>query len=229
MPSKGEKNITSLKSQGVNAFLTKVNSTPLVKVGEKHGRLIFGMDATASREPSWEQARQIQAEMFSETTALGGLEVQLCYYRGLYEFNASPWYGNATQLLQDMNQMRLLLMDDRQIYTGKGCIEKVGEVAYEMQYGTSIANIMHCGLLPDLACIHAKLPFWDKPTETFSRMAVPFEHDEISSALIRIFTKVIFQPHYCFMVRIDVADYWGNFIFLVFSYNFKGQDLMGFL
>ena len=106
MPKKGEKDLTNLKSQGVSAFLSKVNSTPLVKTGEQRGRLIFGMDATASRESSWEQARQIQAEMFGETTALGGLEVQLCYYRGLYEFKASPWYSSATQLLQTMNQVR---------------------------------------------------------------------------------------------------------------------------
>lgn len=96
-------------------------------------------------------------------------------------------------LLQDMNQMRLLLMDTHRIYTRAQCVARVGEDAYETQYGTTLASVMHCGLLPDLACIHANIPFWDKPTETFARMSVPFD-DEIAIALIHVFTKVIFQP-----------------------------------
>ena len=39
------------------------------------GRLLFGMDATASREPTWDVACQIQGEMFQETATLGGLDV----------------------------------------------------------------------------------------------------------------------------------------------------------
>lgn len=97
-------------------------------------------------------------------------------------------------LLQDMNQMRLLLMDSHGIYTRTGCERMVGPVAYVTHYGTSLASVMHCGLLPDLASIHARLPHWDKPTETFARMSVPFEHDELANALVRIFTKVILQP-----------------------------------
>lgn len=69
---------------------------------------MFGMDATASREPTWHQASQIQAEMFRETTALGGLEVQLCYYHGFNEFNASSWYAQSDQLLRAMNEVTCL-------------------------------------------------------------------------------------------------------------------------
>ena len=39
------------------------------------GRLIFGLDATASRQPTWDTACQLQAEMFREATAVGGLEL----------------------------------------------------------------------------------------------------------------------------------------------------------
>lgn len=97
-------------------------------------------------------------------------------------------------LLQDMNQMRLLLMNTRNLYTREACIEAVGEEAYTNHYGTTLANVMHCGLIPDLACIHANLTFWDKPTETFARMSIPFEHDGVAWTLIRMFNKVIFQP-----------------------------------
>jgi len=74
----------------VDAFLRKVAATPAAKTSGVRGRLIFAMDATASREPSWDQACQLQGEMFQETAALGGLDVQLCYYRGFNEFQASP-------------------------------------------------------------------------------------------------------------------------------------------
>ena len=55
------------------------------------GRLIFGLDATASRQPTWDTACQLQAEMFREATAVGGLELQLVFYRGLAECRASKW------------------------------------------------------------------------------------------------------------------------------------------
>ena len=60
------------------------------------------MDATASREPSWDRACHIQSEMFLETEALGGLDVQLCYYRGFREFSAMPWLGSSADLLKQM-------------------------------------------------------------------------------------------------------------------------------
>jgi hypothetical protein len=60
------------------------------------------MDATASREATWDHACQLQGEMFQETAALGGLDIQLCYYRGFAEFDASPWFSNSQDLLQRM-------------------------------------------------------------------------------------------------------------------------------
>ena len=89
----------------IDAFVEKVRSTPVVKSGLERGRLIFAMDATASREPSWDRACQIQGEMFSETAALGGLDIQLCYYRGFREFEASPWLSSGDALLQRMTSV----------------------------------------------------------------------------------------------------------------------------
>lgn len=85
----------------IDAFLRQVAARPEVRGGSR-GRLIFAMDATASREPSWDQAAQIQGRMFEETAALGGLDVQLCYYRGFAEFEASPWCASAGELLGRM-------------------------------------------------------------------------------------------------------------------------------
>lgn len=92
----------------INAFLQKVAATPLVKSTGKRGRLIFAMDATASRGPTWDRACQIQAQMFKETAALGGLEIQLCYYRGYGEFHATQWLSQSEDLLKKMSAVTFL-------------------------------------------------------------------------------------------------------------------------
>jgi len=92
----------------VDAFLRKVASIPNLKQTGRRGRLMFAMDATASRQPSWDKACQIQAEMFEATSALGGLDVQLVFYRGFRECQASPWLGNAKELLKRMTAVNCL-------------------------------------------------------------------------------------------------------------------------
>ena len=89
-------------SASAAAFLSKVRATPVAKAAGRRGRLIFAMDATASREPTWDRACEIQGEMFLATAALGGLDVQLVFYRGFHEFNASPWVGSSTDLVRRM-------------------------------------------------------------------------------------------------------------------------------
>ncbi|MCG6898266.1 MAG: VWA domain-containing protein [Thiocapsa sp.] len=89
----------------VSAFLRQVAATPRVGKRGARGRLIFAMDATASREPTWDRAARIQSSMFLETRGLGGLEVQLCYYRGFRDFATSPWYQDSDELLKRMNRV----------------------------------------------------------------------------------------------------------------------------
>ncbi len=89
----------------VSAFLRQVAATPRAGPRGARGRLIFAMDATASREPTWDRAAQIQSGMFIETRDLGGLEVQLCYYRGFRDFSASPWLQDSDALLKRMNRV----------------------------------------------------------------------------------------------------------------------------
>jgi hypothetical protein len=92
------------KSSGteVQAFLRKLAQMPAVRPAGRRGRLIFALDATASREPTWNEARRIQADMFETAAALGGLEIQLCYYRGLADFEASAWVTRAADLQRRM-------------------------------------------------------------------------------------------------------------------------------
>ncbi len=90
------------QTSDVDTFLKQVAATPQVRRPQDVGRLVFAMDATASREPTWDRASDIQASMFAETERLGGLEVQLAYYRGFGEFDASPWCADARSLLGRM-------------------------------------------------------------------------------------------------------------------------------
>lgn len=92
----------------VSDFLNKVAATAAPKAAGRKGRLVFAMDATASREPTWDRACHIQGEMFSATNALGGLEVQLLYYRGFGECRASRWTADSGELLRLMTGVRCL-------------------------------------------------------------------------------------------------------------------------
>jgi hypothetical protein len=88
---------TSNRSE-VDAFLAQVKGLgPAVALGDR-GRLIFALDATMSRQPLWDTACRLQGEMFREAAAIGGLDVQLLYYRGLNECRASRWVSEAERL-----------------------------------------------------------------------------------------------------------------------------------
>lgn len=81
----------------VDAFLAKAKSLG-PRMGGRRGRLAFALDATMSRQPTWDLACKLQAEMFEETGAIGGLDVQLIYFRGLRECRASKWNSDPTRL-----------------------------------------------------------------------------------------------------------------------------------
>ena len=105
--AKGGKKVPIKKAAqaDVAVFLDKVRLTPVTGKADRRGRLLFAMDATASRRPAWDMAAQIQGEMFQETAALGGLEIQLAYYRGFGEFRASSWTQDEKELLRLMTSV----------------------------------------------------------------------------------------------------------------------------
>lgn len=102
----GNRSVSRQASSGdVSEFLNKVAAMP-AKHPQGQGRLVFALDATASREATWDIAMQLQADMFSEVSATGGLEVQLVYFKGLAGFRASEWLSDSAQLLQQMTGIR---------------------------------------------------------------------------------------------------------------------------
>lgn len=93
----------------VAAFLRKVEAMPAVRAtAARRGRLIFAVDATASRQPAWDRACHLQSEMFLATRDLGGLAVQLAYWRGYMEFAATPFLTDTAELARRMSGVSVL-------------------------------------------------------------------------------------------------------------------------
>ena len=100
----GANNLASSRTE-IDTFLNEVKSLgPAAKTGGR-GRLLFALDATMSRQPTWDQACVLQAEMFREAAAAGGLDIQVVYYRGLGECRASAWVGEARKLGELMSRI----------------------------------------------------------------------------------------------------------------------------
>jgi len=104
-PAKTEKSeVARERSRAeVDAFLKDVRA--LKPVGSGRGRIIFAMDATMSRQPSWDLALELQGDMFNSVKAVGGLDVQLVYFRGFNECQASKWVGDPDALARLMRQV----------------------------------------------------------------------------------------------------------------------------
>lgn len=90
----------------LDVFLAKVEKTPAPVDRTRRGRLVFALDATMSREPTWDIACDIQSTMFETTAQIGGLDVQLVYFRGFRECRAGKWQADARGLGRLMAQVR---------------------------------------------------------------------------------------------------------------------------
>ncbi|MFT4097836.1 MAG: VWA domain-containing protein [Rhodoblastus sp.] len=90
-------------SAEVDSFLSHASGVPAPSQGR--GRLIFALDATMSRQPTWDMAQSLQQRMFTETEALGGLDVQLVYFRGLMECRASRFVSQGAGLAAVMSKI----------------------------------------------------------------------------------------------------------------------------
>ena len=89
----------------IDTFLDRVQALGPAAKPDGRGRLIFALDATMSRQPTWDQACMLQAEMFREAAAAGGLDIQLVYYRGLAECRASSWIAEPQRLGELMSRI----------------------------------------------------------------------------------------------------------------------------
>src|SRR6478672_6643586 len=91
-------------SAEIAAFVAKAKAMSPYASGAK-GRLVFALDATMSRQPTWDMACALQADMFREAAALGSLDIRLVYYRGFNECRATGWISDSAQLAKLMGKI----------------------------------------------------------------------------------------------------------------------------
>ncbi|MYE23440.1 MAG: VWA domain-containing protein [Gammaproteobacteria bacterium] len=89
---------------GVARFLAEARRTPPATRSDR--RILFALDATASREPTWDLASRLHGELFEAASDDGGTAVQLVHYGGFNEFHASPWTTRPAALLRQMTEVR---------------------------------------------------------------------------------------------------------------------------
>lgn len=104
-PTDGGKTPAASSRAEIDAFLAQVRALGPSSASGRRGRLIFALDATMSRQPLWDQACELQADMFHEAAKVGGLDVQLVYYRGIGECRASRWVSDPRQLADLMTKI----------------------------------------------------------------------------------------------------------------------------
>ncbi len=94
------------RSEGtVDAFVAALSRAP--KPGSS-GRLLFALDATLSRERTWDRAMHIQSAMFEEANTVNGLAMKLVYFRGYNECRASSWQTDGRSLARLMQSIGCL-------------------------------------------------------------------------------------------------------------------------
>jgi len=89
----------------IDAFLDRAKQLGPLTGGTPRARLAFALDATMSRQPTWDLACRLQGEMFATTGQAGGLSVQLVYFRGFGECRASRWVADPQALTSLMTRI----------------------------------------------------------------------------------------------------------------------------
>jgi hypothetical protein len=96
---------SSTPASMIESFLDEAKRLGPVASGSPQARLIFALDATMSRQPTWDLACRVQAEMFTAASQAGGLLVQLVYFRGFDECRSSRWVSDPRALLDLMTKI----------------------------------------------------------------------------------------------------------------------------
>lgn len=86
----------------IDAF---IRSARTVARGMEGGRIILALDATMSRQPTWDLACRLQAQMFDAVGKSAGLSVQLAYFRGLAESRTSRFVHDPDALKSLMQKI----------------------------------------------------------------------------------------------------------------------------
>jgi hypothetical protein len=102
--SQGKSPAAQSSASDISSFLSQVKALGPSGNGAA-GRLIFALDATLSRQPTWDMACGLQADMFKEAASVGPLAMRLIYYRGFNECRATPWITDTAKLAALMGRI----------------------------------------------------------------------------------------------------------------------------
>jgi hypothetical protein len=87
----------------IDSFLEQAGRVPSARDVGAH--LVFALDATMSRQPTWDLACRVQGEMFAAASGIGRLAVQLVYFRGFNECRSSGWVVEPRALTSLMTRI----------------------------------------------------------------------------------------------------------------------------
>jgi hypothetical protein len=165
----------------VDKFLASVASQP-----QRRGNLIFGLDATASRERTWDAACQLQAQMFREVATIDTLSMHLVYFRGVRglggECRASSWVEDPMVLAGTMSKIKC--------DAGNTQIERVLNHASQEMVRRKINALVYVGD----CCEESRDPIVEAATQ-LARVEVPvfmFQegHDPIAAQLFQEISRL---------------------------------------
>lgn len=117
----------------IDAFLERARALAPTNPNEAAGRMIFALDATMSRQPTWDLAQSLQGRMFEAANGFGGLAVQLVFFRGLGECRASGFVTGGKGLADLMSKIKV-----------KGGETQIGKV---LKHATDEAKAARVGAL----------------------------------------------------------------------------------
>lgn len=213
-PEKKSKSIAN--PADIDNFLKKVEAASKSPSSNQHGRLLFALDATASREPTWDQACEIQSQMFSAVGAMGSLKVQLVYYKGFGEFVSSTWLTDSNQLIDQMIQVRCL--------GGQTQINKVFRHALKVGNKTGLSAVVFIGDcieedVDELCVLAGDLAIMGIPVFIFQE-----GNDYIASLAFKQITKLTGGAHCTF--DLSSAEQLGNLLSAVAVFATGGRKAL---
>ncbi|MHA6642226.1 vWA domain-containing protein [Mesorhizobium sp. A623] len=105
LPASADKSAAMARSDKseIEAFVQQARALGATAAGS--GRLILSLDATMSRQPTWDLACTLQGEMFDAVGKAGALAVQLVYFRGLGECRSSAFVTDTGSLKRLMTRI----------------------------------------------------------------------------------------------------------------------------
>lgn len=121
-------------SAEIEAFVRQARA---LAPGNANGRLILALDATMSRQPTWDLACKLQGQMFDAVGNAGRLNVQLVYFRGLGECRASKFVTDTGSLKK--------LMTSIQCRSGQTQVGKVLAHALKESAATKVDALVYIG------------------------------------------------------------------------------------